>query len=76
MKKIIPIIVILLIAIVWFSWKSMNKDETVQETPEQILDNSTQADTTDEIEVKLDTVDVDFNSTEDFQSIDSEINSI
>lgn len=77
MKKIIPtIIVILLILIVWFSWNKMSKKEEMQETPQQALDNATQADTTDEIEVKLDTIDIDTNSSEDFDSMDAEIKSI
>lgn len=77
MKKITPIIiVILLILVVWFSWNKLAKKEVVEQTPEQVLDKSTQADTTNEIEVKLDTIDVDASTLEDFNSVDAEIKSI
>lgn len=77
MKKITPIIiVIILILVVWFTWNKMDKKEVIEETPEQILDKSTQADTTDEIEVKLDNIDVNGSSTEDFGGVDAEIKSI
>jgi predicted negative regulator of RcsB-dependent stress response len=77
MKKILPIIiVILLIVIVWFSWKTVSKKEVVQETPEQVLDKATQSDKTDEIEIKLDGVDVDTNSSADFDSVDGDIKGI
>ena len=77
MKKITPIIiVILLIAIVWFSWNKISKKEAIQTTPEQALDQATQADTTDEIEVKLDTIDVDAGTTDEFNSVDAEIKGI
>ncbi len=77
MKKIIPVlIVILLIAIVWFSWKSINKKEVMLETPEQVLDKATQADKTDEIEVKLDTLDTESDSSVDFGGVDAEIKGI
>ncbi len=77
MKKIVIIvIIILLIAITWFSWNKMNTKEVIQETPQQVLDKATQADTTDEIEVKLDSLDTDTNSSADFDGIDAEIKSI
>lgn len=77
MKKTATIvIIILLIAIVWFSWNNLSKKDFQQETPEQVLDKATQADTTDEIEVKLDTLDIDINSAVDFGAVDAEIKSI
>ena len=54
----------------------MNTKEVIQETPQQVLDKATQADTTDEIEVKLDSLDTDTNSSADFDGIDAEIKSI
>lgn len=77
MKKIIPVlIVILLIAIVWFSWNALNKNKVIESTPEQALDQATQADTTDDIGDKLDTLDIEVNSDEDFKNVDSEIKGI
>lgn len=76
MKKIATIIVIiLLISIAWYSWDSMTKKEII-ETPEQLLDKNTQADTVDEIEVKLDNLDADLNLSEDFNEVDAEIKAI
>lgn len=77
MKKIISVlIVILLIAIVWFSWNNISKKDVMQTTPEQALDQATQADTTDDIGNKLDTLDIEADSDADFKNVDSEIKSI
>ncbi len=77
MKKIaIIIVIILLISIAWFSWNTMTKKEVVEETPEQVLDMSTQTDTTDEIEVKIDNLDADLDLSEDFNGVDAEIKAI
>jgi uncharacterized protein YxeA len=70
------IIIILLITVAWFSWDKMNKEESMVETSEQVLDNATQADTTDEIEIKFDSIDMEGNSSSDFDSVDAEIKSI
>ncbi len=70
------IIVIILIVIVWFSWNKLIKKDDVMETSEEVLDKSTQADTTDDINSKLNDINIDVNSSEDFESIDAEINSI
>lgn len=76
MKKIILIVVIvILIAVGWYSWTKMNKVK-VLESPEQVLDKSTQADTIDEIDVKLKNIDIDTDSSADFDSIDDEIKGI
>jgi hypothetical protein len=76
MKKIIPILVLLLILIGVFSWKIMSEKEVVEQTPVEVLDNATKADTTDEIEVKLDTIDINASSTVDFETMDADIKSI
>jgi hypothetical protein len=55
----------------------MNKDSVPMSTPEQILDQATQADTTDDIDENINSIDISSTSTDiEFKNIDDNINNI
>lgn len=80
MKKIITIIVIILLAVLiylgWFSKNAYFKNKDIIQTPEQALDQATQADTTEDIDKNINSMDIGTSSEIEFKDVDNTINSI
>lgn len=72
--KILLIVLVLVIIIGVFSWKYSNKP--IPETPTQTLDRETKADTTEQIDANLNSVDVNSSTNADLDEIDQALNNI
>jgi len=75
-NTIITIISIIVIVGLVFVFVEKNKNDMIQETPEQVLDRSTQDDTVNTIENDLDNIDINASSSTDFESVNMQINSL
>ncbi len=70
---VVAVIVIIILAIIF--WPRDNA-APAGETPMEALDNSTQYESTDEMEANLDSIDVEASSNDDFKAVDSDIQAI
>lgn len=77
MKKIIIVIIIIaLIVLGWFYFDKLNNQNIENQTPEQVLDQATQADTTDDIDQSINSINTDIDTEVEFKNVDDTINSI
>lgn len=72
---IVTVSIIVLLALIFFP-RNNNKTEPTEGTPIEVLNKSTQSDTTGEIENNLNIIDVKGSSTEDFKSVDADIKNL
>jgi uncharacterized membrane protein YvbJ len=72
--SIFVIVVVIILGIIF--WKYSAKNQNLPETPVQALDKETQADTTDQIDSNLDSVNVDTNTDADLKAIDDQLNNL
>lgn len=67
------IIVVVVLGVIFYKYTST---QNVPESPTESLDKATQADTTDEIDASLNSIDVNSSTDADLKAIDDELNSL
>ena len=67
------IIVVIVLGVIFYKYSSM---KNTPESPIEALDKATQADTTDQIDASLNSIDVNSSTDADLKAIDDELNNL
>ena len=67
------IIVVIVLGVIFYKYSAT---KNVSESPIQALDKAIQADTTDEIDASLNSIDVNSSTDADLKAIDDELNNL